>query len=246
MLRKSFIKRMFFSFALLVFGMLAFPFLIQLIVSLTGPHSRGTGGAVALMAGIMLKPLFLLVILYLFMLPIGKRLRGLDMNLGWLLFAFISFAASWEFLFSVGNSWGANFSVGVLQTRFPYSLMLFFGFILFISALPDKKEKRSSELPEKLAWILAGVCAVYFVIAFAPSVVQMMGSMIAYLLAFVGLKLPVLYELSNSTALFKATHFLAFIPLVIRSNFFLIFGLACCAIVVMEHRAVRQYSAPET
>ena len=94
---------MLFSSALLVFGTLAFPFLIQLTVFLTGPHSGGTGGAVALVAGTMLKPLFLLVVLCLFMLPIGKRLRGLDMNLGWLLFAFISLAASWQFLFSFGN-----------------------------------------------------------------------------------------------------------------------------------------------
>ena len=198
----------------------------------------------ALVAGVMLKPLFLLVILCLFMLPIGKRLHGLDMNLGWLLFAFISFAASWQFLFSFGNFWGANLSVGILQTRVPYSLVLFFGFILFISALPDKKEKRSPELAEKVSWILAGVCAVYFVIAFTPFVVRMMGPMIAYPLAFVGLKLPALFELSNSSELFKATQFLAFIPSVIRSNLFLIFGLACCAVVVMEHRAVRQYSAP--
>jgi hypothetical protein len=245
MLRKSFIKRMLFSSALLVFGTLAFPFLIQLTVSLSGPHSGGTGGAVALVAGTMLKPLFLLVVLCLFMLPIGKRLRGLDMNLGWLLFAVISFAASWQFLFSFGNFWGANLSVGILQTRFPHSLMLFCGFILFISALPDKREKRLPELSEKVAWILAGICAVFFVIAFAPSVVRMMGPMIAYPLAFAGLKLPALYELPISTTLFKATQFLTFIPLVIRSNLFLIFGLACCAIVVMEHRAVRHYSASE-
>ena len=63
---------MFFSFALLVSGTLAFPFLIHLTLYLTGPHSGGTGGAVALVAGVMLKPLFLLVILCLFMLPIGK------------------------------------------------------------------------------------------------------------------------------------------------------------------------------
>ena len=233
------------SFALLVFGMLAFPFFIQLAVSITGPHSFGSGGAVALLAGILLKPLFLLVILWLFMLPIGKRLRGLDMNFGWLLFAFMSFAASWQFLFSFGNFWGANFSAGILRTNAPYSLMLFFGFILFISALPDKKEKRPLELPEKVAWILAGTCAVYFVIAFAPLVARMMGPMIARPLAFAGFKFPALYELASSTALFKATQFLAFIPSVIRSNLFLIFGLLCCAIIVMEHRAERQYSGPE-
>lgn len=190
MFRKSFIKRILISFTLLVLGTLAFPFLIKLIVSLTGPHSGGTGGAVALVAGILLKPVFLLVILCLFMLPIGKRLRGLDMNLGWLLFAFMSFAASWQFLFSFGNFWGANFSVGVLQTRFPHSLILFFGFILFISALPDRKEGRSPEMSEKVAWILAGICAVYFVIVFAPFVVRAMGPMIAYPLAFAGRLLP--------------------------------------------------------
>lgn len=233
------------SFALLVIGTLAIPFLIQLTVSLTGPHSGGTGGAVALVAGTVFKPLFLLAILCLFMLPIGRRLRELEMNLGWLLFAFVSFAASWEFLFSFGNFWGANLSFGILQTRVPYSLILFFGFILFISALPDKKEKRPPELPEKVTWVLAGICAVYFVIAFAPLVVQMIGPMIAYPLAFAGFKFPALYELSSSTALFIATQKLAFMPSVIRSNLFMIFGLLCCAIVVMEHRATKQHSAPE-
>lgn len=197
----------------------------------------------ALMAGIFLKTPFLLVILCLFMLPIRKRLRGLQMNPGWLLFAFMCFAASWQFLFSIGNFWGANFAVGILQTSFPQSLIVFFGFILFIAALPDKEERKPPEMSEKVAWLLAVTCAVYYGIAFAPLVVQAMGPMIAYPLALVGLKGPALSELLSPVTLFKATQFLAFIPLVIRSNLYLIFGLVCCAIVVMQHRSVRHYSA---
>ncbi|WP_346893851.1 hypothetical protein [uncultured Roseibium sp.] len=245
MRRKSFIIRTLISFTVLVLGTFAFPFLIKLVVSLTGPHARDTVGAVALVTASLLKPLFLLVVFCLFLVPIGKRLRGLDMNFGWLLFAFMCLAAGWEFLFSIGNFWGANFSAGILTLRYPHSLTFFFGFILFIAALPDKKVRRSPEMSEKVAWILAGICAVYYAILLAPFVVKAIGPTIAVPLAFLGLKVSALYEFSKSTTLFDAIQFLKFIPSVIRSNLYWIFGLACCVIVVMEHRAVRQYSAPE-
>lgn len=239
MSRDLFIKRMFKCFSFLILGILSFPFIIQLAVSVTGPHSGGTGGAVALVAGTLLKPLFLLMVLYQFMLPIRKRLRGLEMNFGWVLLAFLSFAASWQFLFSFGNFWGANFSVGIMNARVPYSLMLFFGFILFVSALPDKRGNRAPEVLNKVAWFFAGIFATYFSIEFAPEVLRVLGPMIAYPLAFIGLKLPILYEWPSSAALFISTQILAFIPSFVRSSTYLIFWLVCCAIIVTEHRTAR-------
>lgn len=211
--RKIFIKRMLMCFSFLFLGMLGFPFIIYFAVFVAGPLSGGGGGAVALVAGVLLKSLFLLMVLYQFMSPIRKRLRGLEMNFGWVLLAFLSFAASWQFLFSFGNFWGANFSVGILKPPAPYSLILFFGLILFVSALPDKKDDRAPAALNKVAWFFAGICATYFSIEFALEVLRVLGPMIAYLLAI--------------------------IPSFIRSGSYLIFGLACCAIIVTEHRAVK-------
>jgi hypothetical protein len=108
-------------FVALTFG---FPFIVYGLVIATGAgRVEGASGALAVVAGIYLKPLIVLVFLLSLISPCWKRMRslGLPAPLGLLVpFLFLLDAA---YLTLVGTHWGVAFSLGVWKVNAPIFAM---------------------------------------------------------------------------------------------------------------------------
>ncbi len=147
--------------ALLAAAVFFLPYILfDLTKLIVGNRGGGAGGAVAALLGMTLKPLVIFTIL----LGIGwvthKRLRGLKIGYGWSFSVFLWLMASVAFLVGLGNFWGANFGMGLLQLSFPVTLLFAFVFMIFLSF---KNVSSPSKIDDgvKVAWLVGGVATAH-------------------------------------------------------------------------------------
>lgn len=125
---------------------LGFPFIVYGLVVATGARGvGGASGALAVVAGIYLKPLIVLVFLLSLISPCWKRMRtlGLPAALG-LLVPFL-FLLDAMYLTLVGTHWGVAFSLGVWTVKAPLFAMTGLAMLLAMtlaSPPPDGRTPR--------------------------------------------------------------------------------------------------------
>jgi hypothetical protein len=105
-------------FAGLTFG---FPFIVYGLILATNARSvGGAAGALAVVAGIYLKPIIIAAFLISIIGPCWRRMSSLGLPAIWGLLVPLLFVADAGFLKVAGTHWGVSFSLGIWSVSFPY------------------------------------------------------------------------------------------------------------------------------
>lgn len=100
---------------------MGFPFIVYGLVVATGARSvGGASGAVAVVAGVFLKPVILLGFAISLISPCWQRLRSLGFPGFVGLLVPLLFMLDWPYLLIAGTHWGVGFSLGILQVKLPW------------------------------------------------------------------------------------------------------------------------------
>jgi hypothetical protein len=98
-----------------------FPFLVYgLIVATNARSVGGAAGAVAVVAGVYLKPIIFGAFLIAMLSPCWRRMRSLGLPAYWGLFVPFLFLMDGAFFIVAGAHWGVGFSLGILHVGVPY------------------------------------------------------------------------------------------------------------------------------
>ncbi|OJF90574.1 hypothetical protein AX760_08165 [Pararhizobium antarcticum] len=134
-------------FGILVAITLAFPFFVYGLVKLSGAQSvGGASGALTLVLGLYLKPLIYLAFTYSTgRISLGRaRTIGISPMIG--LSVPILVLADLPFGTTFGSFWAVGFSLGILSTPFPASLIAAVILATTLSLLPENHEPMTGRL----------------------------------------------------------------------------------------------------
>lgn len=146
------------AIGLLVVCTVGFPFVFPLIARLTDCQSVGGAcGALALVAGITLKPAIYVVFVIALSLTVAARLLWLDLPRVWALPFALVLLTDTAFSVIVGAHWSVAFSMGVLSLPVPWGLMAGILTVVFL-AIVDEDDARLYERWALIAVVLAAVC----------------------------------------------------------------------------------------
>ena len=99
---------------------IGFPFIVYGLVVATGARGvGGAAGAVAVVAGIFLKPVMILGFVISLLSPCWKRMRSLGFPGFFGLLAPLLFLLDWPHFLVAGAHWGVAFSLGILKLNAP-------------------------------------------------------------------------------------------------------------------------------
>jgi hypothetical protein len=99
---------------------IGFPFIVFGLVVATGARSiGGAAGAVAVVAGVFLKPVVILGFVISLFSPCWRRMRSLGFPGFVGLLAPFLFLLDWPYFLVVGAHWGVGFSMGILKVNAP-------------------------------------------------------------------------------------------------------------------------------
>ena len=99
---------------------IGFPFIVHGLILATNARSvGGAAGAVAVVAGVYLKPLIILGFLISLLAPCWRRMRSLGLPGMVGLVVPLLFLMDWPYLLIVGAHWGVAFSLGIWQVNLP-------------------------------------------------------------------------------------------------------------------------------
>jgi hypothetical protein len=148
-----------------------FPFIVYGLVLATNARSvGGASGALAVMAGIFLKPVIILGFLLSLIGPCWSRMRSLGLPAFWGLLVPLLFLMDGMFLLVVGAHWGVGFSLGILYVNAPLFAMTALAMLLAMGvASPPSDDIGSSETFRRLGWICAILAIMLIVIALMTS-----------------------------------------------------------------------------
>jgi len=122
---------------------LGFPFIVYGLVVATGANRiGGAGGALAVVAGIYLKPVIIVAFLLSLILPCWRRMRSLGLPAYWGLIVPILFAADATYFMVLGAHWGVSFSLGIWRVNAPLFAIsaLFIGIAMAYAVSPSNDE----------------------------------------------------------------------------------------------------------
>jgi hypothetical protein len=136
---------------------IGFPFIVYGLVIATG--ARGVGGAVgalAVVAGIFLKPIILLGFVISLLSPCWQRMRSLGLPGFFGLLAPLLFLLDWPYLVVAGTHWGVGFSLGILKLNVPlFAITALAMLIAMALASPPDDDLQSQRVVVRICGILA-------------------------------------------------------------------------------------------
>jgi hypothetical protein len=136
---------------------IGFPFIVYGLVLVTGARSVGGAvGALAVVAGVFLKPVFLLGFVISLCSPCWQRMRSLGFP-GFLgLLAPLLFLFDWPYLLVAGTHWGVGFSLGILKLNAPlFAITALAMLIAMALASPPDDELPSQRIVVRICGVLA-------------------------------------------------------------------------------------------
>ncbi|MDR4496276.1 MAG: hypothetical protein R3B74_18035 [Nitrospirales bacterium] len=152
---KTFRSRMIKLSAFMFIIIAGFPFILYGLVRMTS-CGGGACGALAAGAGMILRPLALVI----FVIGVGKavykRCKHARLSWGWSLMALLWMIGSSSYLLGAQNFWGANFGMGLIAIRQPLLLLFLAAFTIFLGFYNGREKDDGSETDLKVAWAFAG------------------------------------------------------------------------------------------
>jgi len=148
-----------------------FPFIVYGLVLATNARAiGGASGALAVVAGIFLKPLIILGFLLSLIGPCWSRMRSLGLPAIWGLLVPFFFLMDGMFLLVAGAHWGVGFSLGILYVNAPLFAMTALAMLIALGfASPPSHDIGSGEALRRLGWICAILAILLIVIALMTS-----------------------------------------------------------------------------
>lgn len=170
MTKSDFRAKAMLGIGVLIGFVLAFPFILKALVSLSS--CRGVGGACGALAaviGALMKPAVVVLIGLWLIWIVYRRLRGLGMSAGWSAAALLWLLGSMQLIVGIGNFWGANFALGIIA--FP-SMVLTVLLLLLVAFLCFAEPSAvHSDRPDNFAaWIIAMIASAHATVLMASSV----------------------------------------------------------------------------
>lgn len=154
---KAFRSRMIKLSAFMFITIAGFPFILYVLVSLTPCRGGGACGALAAVAGMILRPLALGIFVIGVGKAIHKRCKHAQLTWGWVIMALLWMLGSSSFLLGAQNFWGANFGMGILAIHPPLLLLFLTAFTIFLAFYHGQVLNDGSGTDLKIAWVLAGL-----------------------------------------------------------------------------------------
>lgn len=210
----------------------AYPWILRGLVELS--NCRGIGGAcgaVAVVISVYVRPPVIIVFAAFLLWILVRRMRRLNISLGWTFAAGIWLLGSFPFLMAFGNFWAANFSLGLLYLSLPITLMILLVFILFL-IFADDNPASSADSIQNRAWLIAKISVGYVMLLSATSLYLALGSLPP--LSF--LSSPVLAQLIGKMVYFAAFGQKQLYPILLWLGL-AVFAAALVVVVVRQRRA---------
>ena len=121
---------------------IGFPFIVYGLIVATGARSvGGAAGAVAVVAGVFLKPVIILGFVISLLSPCWQRMRSLGFPGFVGLLAPFLFLLDWPYFLVAGAHWGVGFSLGILKLNAPLFAITALAMLIALSvgSPPDDK-----------------------------------------------------------------------------------------------------------
>lgn len=136
---------------------IGFPFIVYGLVLVTGARSVGGAvGALAVVAGVFLKPIILLGFVISLVSPCWQRMRSLGFPGFFGLLAPLLFLLDWPYLVVVGTHWGVGFSLGILKLNIPlFAITALAMLIAMALASPPDESLPSQRVVVRICGVLA-------------------------------------------------------------------------------------------
>jgi hypothetical protein len=150
---------------------IGFPFIVFGLVVATGARGvGGAAGALAVVAGVFLKPIIILGFAISLLSPCWQRMRSLGFP-GFIgLLVPLLFLLDWPFLMIAGAHWGVGFSLGILRVNLPWFAMTALAMLVAMSvASPPDDRSPSQRVAVRICGILAILLAVISLVAAGTS-----------------------------------------------------------------------------
>lgn len=141
---------------------IGFPFIVYGLIVATGARGvGGASGALAVVAGIYLKPVIILGFVISLLSPCWQRMRSLGFSGFAGLLVPLLFLLDWPFLMIAGAHWGVGFSLGILRVNLPWFAMTALAMLVAMSmASPPDDSSPSQRVAMRICGILAILLAV--------------------------------------------------------------------------------------
>ena len=141
---------------------IGFPFIVYGLIVATGARGiGGASGAVAVVAGVYLKPLIILGFVISLLSPCWARMRSLGFPGIVGLLVPLLFLLDWPFLMIAGAHWGVGFSLGILRVNLPIFAITALAMLVAMSmASPPDDSSPSQLMAVRICGILAALLAV--------------------------------------------------------------------------------------
>src|SRR3954471_16610560 len=135
---------------------LGFPFIMYGLIIVTNARSvGGASGALAVVAGLYLKPVILLVFLISLIGPCWRRMRSLGLAAAWGLFVPFLILMDGMYLTVLGAHWGVAFTLGIWTVNAPLFALTALAMLIAMSlASPPSDDSPSGDFGS-LGWICA-------------------------------------------------------------------------------------------
>jgi hypothetical protein len=157
---------------------ICFPYIVYGLNVVTGARGvGGASGALAVVAGVFLKPVIILGFVISLLSPCWQRMRSLGLSGFAGLLVPLLFLLDWPFLMIAGAHWGVGFSLGILRVNLPWFAMTALAMLVAMSvASPPDDSSPSQRMAGRIGGTLA---VVLFVIALltAGMTLWVMGSL---------------------------------------------------------------------
>lgn len=143
---------------------IGFPFIVYGLIVATGAQRvGGAAGAVAVVAGVFLKPVIILGFVISLLSPCWQRMRSLGFP-GFIgLLAPFLFLLDWPYFLVAGAHWGVGFSLGILKLNAPLFAITALAMLIAMSVASPPDDSSPSQ---RMAGRIGGTLAiVLFVIA---------------------------------------------------------------------------------
>jgi hypothetical protein len=143
---------------------IGFPFIVYGLVVATGARGvGGAAGALAVVAGVFLKPVILLGFVISLVSPCWQRMRSLGFPGFFGLLAPLLFLLDWPYLVVVGAHWGVGFSLGILKLNAPLFAITALAMLIAMALASPPDDRLPSQ---RMVLRICGVLAIaLFVIA---------------------------------------------------------------------------------
>jgi hypothetical protein len=141
---------------------IGFPFIVYGLIVATGARGiGGASGAVAIVAGVYLKPVIILGFVISLLSPCWARMRSLGFPGIVGLLVPLLFLLDWPFLMTAGAHWGVGFSLGILRINLPFFAITALAMLVAMSiASPPDDSSPSQLMAVRICGILAVLLAV--------------------------------------------------------------------------------------